>query len=258
MSNHRVLVLGEVTHAEMRPVVNAALGVFADADVRVAPHASVISSEEDWSPDVAVVCQSRPDEFSAADVHALFARFPVTRWVCCFGVWCESDGRNRDAWPFGARVPARMARSRLERERDVLNGLCDPLPLTAGREEAFAFDYAAGNAGRKPGLTGAVKSADPALRRAFADRLPVIGATITDAESADVILWDADPWNEAAAARLRRLRAANPAAAIVALLGLELPGDERMVTAAGADVVLAKLTGERGLACAVQQAVQRR
>ncbi|MFQ5730522.1 MAG: hypothetical protein ACE5KM_01075 [Planctomycetaceae bacterium] len=271
-ANHRVLISGLVTTAEMRRVVSDALSVFAEGDVRIVARLSTISVDENWSPDVVIVCQNRPDEFAAADVHGLFARFPLARWVCCFGLWCESDGRNRDAWPVGVRVPARLAKTRFKRELDVLNGIRKALPLTAGREEAFEFDYAVGvqPSGRpaspptsrnqkpglfeKPGFSTAVVSPDRELRRSFADRLRRLGSAIgRAAETADVVLWDADPWDDSAAARLCRLRDANPAAVIVALMGLETPGDDRAVTAAGGSAVLGKLADSQRLAATIRQ-----
>jgi hypothetical protein len=136
----RILILGESSAAEMRGVLDAVLSCFPQVEIRLARSPSQMQDDSDWSPALIVVCQTWPDEFSRRDVLRLFARFPLARWVCCFGEWCESDGRNRDAWPIGVRVPARDALGRLLRERDVLLQGTPALPLTAGREEAFEFD----------------------------------------------------------------------------------------------------------------------
>ncbi|MGE3317511.1 MAG: hypothetical protein AB7O26_20550, partial [Planctomycetaceae bacterium] len=106
---------------------------------RVAGAAERISIEG-RHPDLLVVVQHAPDEFPRADVAELFRLAPLARWICCYGPWCESDGRNRDLWPPGSRVPFHGFRARLHREVAVLRGERAPLPLTASRDEIFEFD----------------------------------------------------------------------------------------------------------------------
>jgi len=69
-----------------------------------------------WFPDLIVVLQSWPDQFSEADVHDIFALCPVARIVCCFGPWCDSDGRTRSVWPLAVRVSVAAAAGRLMRD----------------------------------------------------------------------------------------------------------------------------------------------
>jgi len=117
----RILVLGNCSTFEMRDVMDAVLSCFPDSEIRIQPASfELAAAGSEWVPTLVVVCQTWPDEFSRADVLWMFARFPLARWVCCCGLWCESDGRNRDAWPIGVRVPARNALGRLLHERDVL------------------------------------------------------------------------------------------------------------------------------------------
>ena len=261
---HRILITGNFIAGEMQQVIRDALDLFRDGDVRLMASLSDLSQEAGaaWSPGIVVVCQTCPDAFPAADVHDLLGRFPVARWVCCFGAWCESDGRNRNAWPIGVRVPARLARSRLEKERQVLEGRRSTLPLTAGRDEAFEFDYA--TTGESPtashcrGLSVCVLSADRELCRAFLDRLCDFGCLPADSPAtADAILFDVDPWSDSVLARVRELRSANSDAGILALTGLETPQDHALLTAAGADAALAKIADGRQLAGAMQQLASR-
>jgi len=96
-------------------------------------------------PDLVIVCQTWPDEFPASEVSAALGRWPLAQWVCCYGVWCDSDGRTRSNWPVSVRVPAREAARRLDQVWQIVcKRRSDPLPLTASRDEAFAFDHSDG------------------------------------------------------------------------------------------------------------------
>ena len=102
-----LLVLGNLGHAEMRPV--------ADCLAEIVPSKQLIRAEDTlhWNllcntgavfPDVIVVCQTWPDEYSRGDVEQLFARCPLAAVMVCCGSWCDSDGRTRDLWPPATRV----------------------------------------------------------------------------------------------------------------------------------------------------------
>lgn len=140
----QVLILQPRLAAEFEPVGVCLERDFAGAVVRrVADVASALrEAEAGRHPELIVVCQSWPDEYTPSDVRRLLASFPLARLVCCYGSWCASDGRGRDIWPAAVRVPAAEAQGRLRRERDVLVGKRPPLPVTAGRDEIYEFDFA--------------------------------------------------------------------------------------------------------------------
>jgi len=92
-------------------------------------------------PDLILVCQQWPDEYSHEFVAELIATFPLSRLVCCYSRWCGSDGRTRNIWPPAVRVEAAKAARRVRQEVEVISGLRDPLPLTAGLDEVFLFDH---------------------------------------------------------------------------------------------------------------------
>lgn len=95
-----------------------------------------------FDPDFVIVCQSWPDEFPAAEVTAALGRWPLALWGCCYGAWCASDGRTRSIWPISVRIPVDEAEGRLNHFWRVLTEQRnEPLPLTASRDEAFAFDH---------------------------------------------------------------------------------------------------------------------
>jgi hypothetical protein len=119
--------------------------VEAGADARFVPgvpQAGADSDGEGWFPDLVIVCQHWPDEFTDRQVRRLIGLFPLARVSCCYGPWCASDGRSREIWPLSVRVPVELAAERIRRELDVLAGRRRPLPLTASRDEVFLFDSA--------------------------------------------------------------------------------------------------------------------
>lgn len=91
-------------------------------------------------PQLILILQHWPDEFSEAEVQALFAMFPLTRIICCYGPWCQSDGRNRKYWPASVRVPLSEVTFRIDAEVEVILGLRSPLEKTAGLDEVFEFE----------------------------------------------------------------------------------------------------------------------
>ncbi len=144
-----ILVVGDRDRAEMWPIRDWLQSLGDSANVRHSPRLPPGTTDEQPLPDLVVVCQSWPDEFSSVEVSACLGHWPLTQWVVCFGSWCESDGRTRDIWPIGLRVPARAAVSRLQRVWEIVRGgRPEPLPVTASRDEAFEFDAAHSSDGR--------------------------------------------------------------------------------------------------------------
>lgn len=271
--SQRLLLLGNTDTAEMRSIVEWANCLTASpgdhsasdhsvknhsAEVRFAKTVSVAErfAGEGWFPDLVVVLQHWPDEWTARDVRRLFTLFPLARWVSACGVWCESDGRNRDVFPGALRVFARSAVLRLEREwaaiwrsdaerfstdgSSILSGSSnfpDRLPLTAGREECFAYDAVACSDGLSfdgfsfdgDGKVIGVVSPDRVLRDYYCDLLRAVGAVpfpistgMLDADQqvdqqvdqweqfqqqdGAAILWDIDPFTTVTESQIMRCR----------------------------------------------------
>lgn len=99
-------------------------------------------AEQTLHPDLVVVLQSHPDEFDENDVEYLIAQHPLARLVCCYGRWCESLQRTREAWPLMCCVPARNALERIQQDLRAIIGERKPLPLTASRTESFDYHAA--------------------------------------------------------------------------------------------------------------------
>lgn len=149
MAQPAILLVGDAQRSEMSPICDWINSLDSRAIVRRADH---LSEEPLDPPDLVIVSQSWPDEFSASEVSATLGRWPLALWVVCYGAWCSSDGRTRSVWPISVRVPVGEAEARLNHVwRIITQHDGEPLPLTASRDEAFAFDHCDGLA--RPGNT---------------------------------------------------------------------------------------------------------
>ncbi len=184
----RCLVLGDPAHPEMAAVTR----FLADEDV--------VPTDDPGAADLVVVCLTDPDAYSSRDVARVLADSTLARLVVVKSSYCESIGRTRDLWPLAAQVPARNAASRLATERAVLSGTRLPLPLTASRDETWAFDHAVVMSPQETEVR--VVSPDRALAECWADQLDLPkGACTTpsapdDATFAGVLVIDGDPWTD--------------------------------------------------------------
>lgn len=131
-----VLIVGNYQTHEMRGVLDSVNEICCGAQFYHCSSLNTISEEVAF-PALIIVCQSWPDEFSTSEVNDLISQFPISRLVCCYGVWCESDGRTRTNWPLSIRVPARSAHARIQQEWNIAQGKANVFPLTAGRDEIF-------------------------------------------------------------------------------------------------------------------------
>lgn len=240
-------MLGRTQAAEMQAVVASVRTHVSPRNIQSVSDvetASRLVSEQNWFADLVVVCQNWPDEFSHAEVQQLLSLFPLARWVCCFGVWCESDGRNRDIWPPAVRIPARNAEARIRRELAVLKGDETPLPLTASRDEIYEFDYAVPFS-KSTGLRVRVNSPDFPYRCTLEKMLRAAGHHVvrqSNDEIPDVLLWDADPWSERLALEIQDFHARHPHIAILAVMTFAHPEMIEVIKTCGALSVVPKLT----------------
>ena len=133
----QILVVGDTERAEFAPIRDWLQLV--ESDSRTTRRARLVADA--LEPDLVIVCQSWPDEFSATEVTSALGRWPLSLWVVCYGAWCASDGRTRTIWPLSVRVPADESRSRLDHLWRILREQREsPLPLTASRDESLEFD----------------------------------------------------------------------------------------------------------------------
>ena len=215
---------------------------FPGVAVRSFPSPAVALAADAPPPDIVLIAQHRPREFAPRDIDGLLGAHPLARFVCGLGPWCASDGRSQRAWPDGVAVPWHAVPARLRREADVLAGRRDPLPVTAGRDEAAVFDFDAEDI-ILPAASVGVFSHDRPLAALVCEAITAAGGhpvRLPATEAVSAAVWDADPLGEESFARLGTFRAAEPRCPVVALTALPTVTDVRRLRLAGADRVLAK------------------
>ena len=239
-----MLVLGESDRAEMRSFVAWVKEQVSSANRWVTSRNATdivnLFAREEF-PDLIVVLQSWPNEFSANDVNRLLAFAPLARVVVCYGAWCESDGRNFNIWPPSIRVPVWAAPSRIEREWRLVQEpvVHQALPWSASREEIFA----AGQPTIIPSLPPQkilIDSPDQAFRQYIVERLHEAGHTACTDEPS-LLLFDADPWGTSRIAVLKSLRLQYPNAIVFALENLIQPTLVEELLGYGVQKVLPKI-----------------
>lgn len=217
---------------------------------------SALAERSGGIPDLVVVLQSHPDEFSSAEIARLLTRAPIARLVVAAGAWCEADGRRRDLWPPAVRVPAVWAVQRLQAEWSLLTaGQGIPIPLTATRDERFEADHPQTDASLAGG-TFAVVSPDRAWRSTRCLLIQQAGGSVESVPAMADILWlDGDPWESGGLPQLKAYRKAHPELPIVVSLDYPLPELVEQVQAAGATTVVPKLAPEAFLLRELQRLV---
>lgn len=214
---------------------------------------AALSMAVDLPPDLLVVVQDWPDQWSESDICRLMQAFPLTRLVCSYGPWCDSDGRNRDLWPSGSRVPRELTATRIARELQSLGRQAgNVLPLTAGRDEVFEYDCSEIRVG--PGVRIAIHSPDRAYREMLESAVAQWGCSgvALDSDPA-VVLWDADPWDAARCDDLKAFASAHPQLRILVLIGFIRDDVTAEAQRAGAQAVCPKLAPLAQLADRVRE-----
>jgi hypothetical protein len=245
----RALVLGDTGPAEFQPVIKLVRQSLAAANLRweLGFEALRQATAAGWWPELIIILQAWPDQFGAQEVQELISLCPLARIVCCFGPWCDSDGRTWSIWPLGVRVPVAAFVSRFEHELALLaHGRDDgpPLPLTASRTEIFEFDFAHPATWRPVALDVPVISPDRCFREMIASALRNVGLTVAELHNARppaAIVFDADPWDGNRAAELAHLRSTHPRSQLIACVGFSRPHVDAELRSAGVDAVWLKL-----------------
>ena len=253
-----LLLLGDWSLPEAQPLLHEIRRHDSLLQTRVAVNLSAVRRilpPDDWFPDLVVVLQTWPDQFLAAAVQQLLSQFPLARVVCCYGPWCDSDGRSFDTtWPLAVRVPLQDAGARIEQE---LAALCDgrppPLPLTASRGEIFLQTVDV----RLPQTSVPTPVLVVTPDRPYGEMLCAMlrqggyaaefrrssgGIPVEGNRSPGILLWDADPWDEQAGRSLESIRRACPTTRIVALVGAPREDVRLQLWKHGADGVRCKLS----------------
>lgn len=209
--------------------------------------------------DLVIVVLDSPDQYTEDQIEDALANSPLTRWLCVYGPWSESDGRNKSVWPFGVRVPWQRFPQRLSQEIAIFRNELAPLPLTATRNESFLFEQRQLEtiAAVSASLPVVVVTEDMALADYYHQFLvrtgydPLVERTAGSSDAATsprVVLLDLDPWNKRRRQDLvRRIGTLDQRAFLIGVTNEINPDVIADMHAAGLPVVLPKLMGESAL-----------
>ena len=279
------LLLGDTTHPEFRGVVSLLRGTIAHQRLLEAVNVregQALFPPGRELPELVVVCQTWSDQFSAAEVHTLLAWLPLARLICCYGPWCDSDGRTRDIWPLAVRVSASDAEPVVANALRELQGarpseggrsggtqgspLPGRLPLTASRNEVYEDRHVPPITTSLRGLRVAVSSADRAWRQMMERLVQGQQGTVIDGstparlpgvDQPQVLLWDADPICPERREDLARWRSAFPGLRVMAFVGFPRVDQVEELHRWGATRVCSKLSPLAELVAAVADLARR-
>jgi DNA-binding NarL/FixJ family response regulator len=246
-----ILLIGDINRAEFREAPEAArrladlLGV-ADAEAA----ADAIASGR-TTPDLIVVAQAFPGEFSAASIERLRRLAPLARVVGLLGPWCEGETRTGKPWPAAIRVYWHQWLPRAEEEfRHLGSGQTSnwSLPTTASEEErllamaAQPWQQRRGRVAiRSPWAEMCAWLADACRLRGYTPvRLSAAAGQCARIAAADALLFDGTDCQDHELVELARLAASVRTAPVVVLLDFPRVEDRDRALAAGAAAVLAK------------------
>lgn len=99
-----------------------------------------LSSATIAAPELVVIIERWPEEWSARNVAQLLQALPITRIIVVQSAWCASAGRRVARWPVSLPVFESQFRLRLHQECEIIRGLRPPVPRTASLDEVFAGD----------------------------------------------------------------------------------------------------------------------
>jgi hypothetical protein len=245
-----VLLLGDLEAGDFQSILEVVHSWNPAADVRATADLTELrqfTGADRWFPDLIVVLQSWPDQFSEADVHELFALCPLARVTCCFGPWCDSDGRTRSIWPLAVRVPAVAATHRLEQGLALLESRDSSrraLPLTASRAEIFESDFGHWEPDEPTERTVAVISPDRRWKEMIGTALRKFclrNYAPHSGEQPEIVIFDADPWDAERAISLGAIRTSHRTSQIIAAVGFPRLDVATALRDSGADRVWFKL-----------------
>lgn len=257
----RAALVGDLHSAEMAPVRPAVLRTLSGWDVREFPDLGSLEEASEAggdAPDLILVSQRWRDEYSAEEVRQAFGTFPVARWICVYGAWCESEGRHGSRWPMAVRIPLRFLEIRLATEAAVVQGRTPALPLTAARDEVFEFDTAQKfPQAPREGITIALLSPDREFKSWLSDLCRQAGykvASSKDNAPADLLIVDLDPLTNATREALEKLKQHEPTARLMGLMGIVLPEHRSSLEGHVLVALLSKLTPAAGILEAIREA----
>ena len=200
-------------------------------------------------PDVIVIAQAFPQQFSHGDIDRLRRFAPLSRILGLLGSWCEGETRSGQPLPAAIRIYWHQWHVRAERElRRLMQRQCPSwgLPVTATEEERLLAS-AAQTPPRGQGLV-AIHAGGFAMGDWLSEACRTCGystvwlrpSNYTHVEGAVAAIFDGSDLDGEELDQLRRFTHALGHTPVIALLDFPRIEDERRAIAAGAAAVLSK------------------
>ncbi len=137
MAPLHILLVGDTTRGEFRGARDCLDSCGVVRQAAGADQAAELMAGE-FLPDVIVVAQAFPGQFSHQAIDRLRRLAPLARVVGLMGTWCEGEMRSGTPWPAVVRTYWHQWSARSQRElRDLAEGQGSSwvLPATAAEEE---------------------------------------------------------------------------------------------------------------------------
>jgi len=133
-----ILIVGHTERAEFREALASLARLGRLMAATTIEEAVARLADGALAPDLIVVAQAFPGEFSAEALDRLRQLAPLARVLGLLGTWCEGETRTGKPWPGAIRVYWHEWQPRAEQELPQLSegiGSSWSLPLTASEEE---------------------------------------------------------------------------------------------------------------------------
>jgi DNA-binding NarL/FixJ family response regulator len=246
-----ILFIGDTDRAQFREAPQAARRLGDLLEVADAAAAADALASGRTTPDLIVVAQAFPGEFSAASIERLLRLAPLARVVGLLGSWCEGETRTGKPWPAAIRVYWHQWLPRADEElRRLGSGQTSSwsLPITASEEERLLatadqpWEKRQGRVAiRSPWAETYAWLADACRLRGYTPlRLSAAAAEGAPIAAADALVFDGTDCAGRELTELSRLAATVRPAPVVVLLDFPRVEDRDRALAAGAAAVLGK------------------
>jgi len=144
MAGLAILIIGDAARSEFEEPLST---IYAEHEVHCAPDvetARALMVENSFTPDVLVVAQAFPNQFTETEIEELLRLAPLARVVSLLGAWCEGESRSGKPWPSTARLYWHQWPCRVKRQLFQLaegRKCAWSLPLTATEEEQLLAEF---------------------------------------------------------------------------------------------------------------------
>jgi len=218
-------------------------------DVATAYEATLRMEREHVVPDVVVIAQYYPGQFTADHIEQIRRRAPLARFLGLLGSWCEGEVRTGQPWPAVIRIYWHQWQARCDHEMSALSkGLTATwtLPVTATEEERLLAQCRRPKP-TKPGLilihSNSYEMYDwlsDACRRKGNSSVWLRPNETVCLEGVTSGIFDGTDFDATEVQQFRNLRSLMPEVPIITMLDFPRIEDHQRATNAGSMVVLSK------------------